>query len=236
MPAASGHQPIDLTRSQETIALQNAHLLLSYHYQDDVSKVLASNGMIQDRIEKLAMDIRNQYNPDEELHLMCVLKGSRGFFTTLLKYLTRMACYSSSSQAPFLEHYARILQPGAEGSKSESEVIARLGDNHSHEITIVSENLACVRDKHVLVCEDLINTGKTLALFCAKLREYGPKSLRIATLLEKRQSSDVPLKADFCGFTLPSTEFVVGYSLDHQEKYRDLTHLCALKPQVVLKT
>eukprot|EP00392_Amoebophrya_sp_AT5.2_P016800 g17096.t1 len=206
------------------VVLEKEQLRISY--AADVEKVLAPNGVIQDRVEKLAMDIFEFYQASldagEELHLVCVLKGSRGFFAALLKFLTRIACYSRAKAPPFLEHYARILV-----------LVASLGP--AHDISIVSENLECLRGKQVLVCEDMINTGRTLSLFCKKLQEYQPKSVKVAALLEKRQrgspSTEKAFVADFCGFTLPSTDFVVGFSIDHEEKYRDLTHLCTLKKQ-----
>jgi hypoxanthine phosphoribosyltransferase len=145
------------------------------------------------------------------LHVVCILKGSRGFFTALLKYLSNVTLYLQTQEnPPFLEHYCRILP--------------RKADGDDQDITIVSEDLSTLRGKNVLVIEDMINTGQTLGMFCNKMKTYEPYSLLVASLLEKENAK---FKGDFVGFSVPD-EFLVGFSLDHEERYRDLDHICVL--------
>jgi len=180
------------------------------HYRQDLQHVLLPNGLLMDRIEKLALDIREFYG-DVELHVVCILKGSRGFFTAMFKFLSKLSIYAQTQEnPPFLEHYCRILP--------------RKEDGDDQDITIVSEDLSTLRGKNVLVIEDLINTGQTLGVFCKKVKAFEPNSLKVASLLEKENAK---FKGDFVGFSVPE-DFLVGFSLDHEERYRDLDHICVL--------
>lgn len=181
------------------------------HYKPDIDKILLPNGLLTDRIEKLALDI-SQFYGDVELHVVCILKGSRGFFTYLLKYLNHLAVYrQQQDNPPFMEHYARIQPRKEKGGVQD--------------ITIVSEDFSSLKDKNVLVLDDLISSGETLRMFCDKMSRHNPKSLKVAALLER---PDTTFKGDFVGFIVPD-EFLVGFSLDHKEMYRDLDHVCVLK-------
>ena len=90
------------------------HVIVPNHYAADIEKVWISRGVVVDRIEKLAVDIRKAYG-DEELHVLCVLKGSRGFFSELLRVLNRIHRYTDHHvNAPFFEHYVRTAADGSE--------------------------------------------------------------------------------------------------------------------------
>eukprot|EP00397_Hematodinium_sp_SG-2012_P031276 GEMP01033176.1.p1 GENE.GEMP01033176.1~~GEMP01033176.1.p1 ORF type:complete len:238 (+),score=40.69 GEMP01033176.1:45-758(+) len=199
--------PLEVSMSD---ALSLHAFCIPEYYNDDLESILLPNGLLTDRVEKLALDISQHYG-DVELHVVCILKGSRGFFTSLLKYLNQLAVYSQTQEnPPFLEHYARIQPRKEEGGEQG--------------ITIVSEDLSTLRGKNILVVEDLISTGQTLRMFCDKLSVYNPASLKVASLLEK---SDSKFKGDFVGFMVPD-EVLVGFSLDYKEMYRDLNHICVL--------
>ena len=79
----------------------------------------------------------------------------------------------------------------------------------------------------VLIVEDIIDTGNTLAKFCDILNEKAPKSVRVASLLEKRTPKSNGFKGDFVGFDIPD-HFIVGYCLDYNEHFRDLDHVCVM--------
>ena len=187
--------------------------LLPSHYSKDVSKVLIPRGLIRDRIEKLAYDILHCYAPGEPLHLICVLKGSRGFFTELTSVLNRIYRYTEGhTEPPFIEYYVRLKKD-------------QLHKGHIH---TVSDDLTPLHGKHVLIVEDLVDSGVTLSRFCRQVLDLKPKSLRTATLLEKRKLNGAPaFKADFAGFSVPDV-FVVGYCIDLRERYRDLDHISVL--------
>jgi hypoxanthine phosphoribosyltransferase len=195
-------------------------LLVPNHYKDSLDRVLIPRGLILDRIERLAVDIRDAYG-DEPIHLLCILKGSRGFFSELCSVLNRIHRYNSKHiNLPYVEHYIRIKSY----HNTESTGV----------VQVVSDDLSMLVDKHVLVVEDIIDTGRTLSHFCKQLIALKPKSLKIASLLEKRTPKSVGLRADFAGFEIPDV-FIVGYSLDYNERFRDLNHLSVLTPEAVAK-
>ena len=88
--------------------------------------------------------------------------------------------------------------------------------------------------RHVVILEDILDSGVTLSHVCAHLREMGPASLKICTLLDKPSRRQTDVKADYVGFTIPN-EFVVGYGLDYDEHYRNLPYVGILKPEVYTK-
>jgi len=195
-------------------------LLVPHHYRDDIERVLIPRGLILDRIERLAVDIRDAYG-DEPIHLLCILKGSRGFFSELCAVLNRIHRYTGKHvNLPYVEHYIRIKS------------------YHNTESTgmvqVISDDLSILEDKHVLVVEDIIDTGRTLSHFCKQLISLKPRTLKIASLLEKRTPKSVGLRSDFVGFTVPDV-FIVGYSLDYNERFRDLNHLSVLTQASVEK-
>ena len=91
-----------------------------------------------------------------------------------------------------------------------------------------------LRGRHVVILEDILDSGVTLSHVCAHLREMGPASLKICTLLDKPSRRQTDVKADYVGFTIPN-EFVVGYGLDYDEHYRNLPYVGILKPEVYTK-
>lgn len=195
--------------------------LIPLHYKNYITKVLIPNGVLKNRIEKLAFDIKQVYK-NEEFHIICLLKGSRGFFSALLKYLNRIHNYSSTEATNhlYVEHYVRV--------KSYS------GDKSLDRLEIVSEDLSCLKDKHVIIVEDIIDTGKTLLKFCDYLKKFQVKTIAITCLFIKRTSLWNGFKADFVGFSIPDG-FVVGYSLDYNEIFRDLDHLCLVNEEGIKK-
>jgi len=194
--------------------------LVPKHYRDDIDRVLIPRGIVLDRIEKLAVDIRETYG-DEPIHLLCILKGSRGFFSELCSVFNRIHRYTANHvNLPYVEHYVRLK------SYHNTESTGM--------IQVISDDLSILKDKNVLVIEDIIDTGRTLSHFCKQLVSLQPKTLKIASLLEKRTPKSVGLRADFAGFSIPDV-FIVGYSLDYNERFRDLNHLSVLSAASVEK-
>ncbi|VWU49930.1 hypoxanthine-guanine phosphoribosyltransferase [Hepatocystis sp. ex Piliocolobus tephrosceles] len=188
--------------------------LLPDHYKSYIQKVLIPNGVLKSRIEKLAFDINRAYG-NQEFHVICLLKGSRGFFTALLKYLNRIKNYSSNETERhiYFEHYVRIK--------------SYCNDESTGRIEIISEDLSCLKGKNVLIIEDIIDTGRTMIKFCDYLKKFDVKSIAVACLFIKRTPLWNGFKADFVGFSVPDV-FIVGYSLDYNENFRDLDHVCII--------
>eukprot|EP00922_Rhytidocystis_sp_ex-Travisia-forbesii_P012433 GHVS01018741.1.p1 GENE.GHVS01018741.1~~GHVS01018741.1.p1 ORF type:complete len:257 (-),score=38.50 GHVS01018741.1:347-1117(-) len=189
------------------------HFVLPPHYTNDIDRVLIPHGMIEDRIEKLAYDVKRRFR--DELHVLCVLKGSRWFFGRLLSFLNKIHIYGcpDSIGPPYMEHYVRLK--------------SYKGDTSTGDLQVISEDLSCLKGKQVLVVEDIIDTGHTLTKFCKWLEDLQPESISVASLLEKRTTKSNGFKGDFVGFSVPDS-FVVGFSLDYNEMYRDLEHVCVL--------
>ena len=197
----------------DTDRLSKDIFVIPSHYARDISSVLIPRGLINDRIERLAYDILQSHTSGEPLHLICILKGSRGFFNQLISVLSQMYQYSEGrKQPPFIEYYVRLKKDPI----------------HKGHIQAVSDDLTPIIGKSVVILEDLVISGNTLRRFCRQVLDLKPKSLRVATLLEMRRSNGtLGFKADFTGFSVPEAN-IVGYCIDLRERYRDLEHISVL--------
>jgi hypoxanthine phosphoribosyltransferase len=194
------------------------HFIIPKHYSESLSHVLLTRGVIDDRIEKIALEIHEAFG-GEPLHLLCILKGSRGFFSKLIEYLNKIHRYSRrvasvKKEPPFYEHYIRLKSY----HNTEST-----GNLH-----VMSDDLSVLKGKNVLIAEDIIDTGNTLLKYCEHLKAFEPKMVKVTALIEKR----TPLNnwvgdGDIIGFTVPNV-FIVGYCLDYNESFRDLDHICVM--------
>eukprot|EP00922_Rhytidocystis_sp_ex-Travisia-forbesii_P012429 GHVS01018737.1.p1 GENE.GHVS01018737.1~~GHVS01018737.1.p1 ORF type:complete len:277 (+),score=52.23 GHVS01018737.1:2-832(+) len=202
-------EPISIGRE----GFDKDHFVIPAHYTHDIDRVLIPHGMIEDRIEKLAYDVKRRFR--DELHVLCVLKGSRWFFGRLLSFLNKIHIYAcpESTAPPYMEHYVRL--------KSYD------GDSSTGNLQVICEDLSILKGKQVLIVEDIIDTGHTLTKFCKWMEALEPESISVASLLEKRTEKSNGFKGDFVGFSVPDA-FVVGFSLDYNEMYRDLEHVCVL--------
>ena len=230
-PRAHTHPPICLPRSSSFLSLgappgtrreplhiaDTASFPLSAfaippQYVQHLSHVLIPNGLLLDRVEKLAADIREDY-PGKTPHLLVVLKGGSEFATDLTRILRRWHTYSGSTTLPFTVDYIRVKS--YEGTSSTGTV------------TVSGIDLKTLEGRDVILLEDIIDTGTTMAKLLPFLLsgEKPPASVRVAALLEKRTHKSCGFLAHYVGFSIPDA-FVVGYNLDFNEAYRDMTHLC----------
>lgn len=188
-------------------------LLLPKQYHKYVESIIIPNGLLMDRVEKMAYDIRKVYR-NRELHCLCLLKGSRSFFSALFQHLAKLSLYDDDATCPpFFEHYLRVSS--SRGAAS------------SEKLNVLSDDLSCLRGKDVLIVEDIIDTGLTLTELMKWLQQYEPKSVRIATLTLKRTDRSNGQNADFIGFSLPD-RWVIGWSFDCDQMFRDMPHVCIL--------
>ncbi|MFQ5777278.1 MAG: hypoxanthine phosphoribosyltransferase [Terriglobia bacterium] len=166
-------------------------------------KVLLRRSQIRQRVRALARQIERDYK-GETIHLVCILKGACIFLADLLREL----------KLPASIDFIAVSSYG-KGSLPSGEVRITKDLDHSLE------------GQHVIIVEDILDTGLTLNYLYRLLQSRKPKSLRIAALLDKpaRRVKEVPV--DYIGFKIPD-EFVVGYGLDYGEKYRDLPDVCVL--------
>ena len=166
----------------------------------DRIEVLLSEEVVDQRINEMAQAISKEYE-GKELHLIVILRGSVFFACELAKRLTIPVSLDFMSVSSY-------------GSDSKSSGIVK----------IVKDLEESILGRHVIVVEDIIDTGRTLSHLLKMLEERGPASLKLCTLLDKPDRRVVEVKIDYNGYTIPD-EFVVGYGLDYAQKYRNLPYI-----------
>jgi hypoxanthine phosphoribosyltransferase len=176
-------------------------------YDGDIETVLISAEQIAEKVEELAKQISADY-ADRELLLVGVLKGAVMFMSDIARALSR----------PVELEFMDISSYGS--STSTSGVVRILKD--------LDQSIA---GKHVLVVEDIIDSGLTLSYLLKNLSSRDPASLQVVTLLRKPEAVRVDVPVGYVGFDIPN-EFVVGYGLDYAQRYRDLPYIARLKPEV----
>jgi len=168
--------------------------------------VLLSREQVQGRVADLAREISRDYQGKHPL-LVGVLKGCFVFLADLVRQLT----------IPVTIDFVRLGSYGA-------------GTQTSGQVELLLDLTTPPQGRHLLVVEDIVDTGLSLASLLERLQQRGPASLKVCALLDKpaRRQREVPL--DYLGFTIPN-EFVVGYGLDFAERYRHLADICILPRQ-----
>ncbi|MGD2077198.1 MAG: hypoxanthine phosphoribosyltransferase [Chloroflexota bacterium] len=176
--------------------------------EDDIARVLIDEETLQARIRDLAAQIEEDYRDVDNLLLICVLKGAFIFLADLSRALQR-------------PHQLDFMGVSSYGAGTES----------SGAVQILLDLKQDVAGKHLLIVEDIIDSGRTLDYMRRNLMARSPASMRIVTLLDKPERREVDVPVDYIGFDIPN-EFVVGYGLDFGEIYRNLPYIAILKPEV----
>lgn len=163
-------------------------------------EVLISEGAVRNRIQELADTISNDYQ-GEQVTLICILKGAVMFMVDLSKKLKMPVVFD-------------FMDVSSYGSGTRSSGIVKI-------VKDLDEN---IEGKNVLLVEDIIDSGRTLSYLLKVLKEKKPHSLKLCTLLDKPDRRVADVKVDYVGFSIPD-EFVVGYGLDYDQKYRNLPYI-----------
>lgn len=174
---------------------------------EDVERVLISEAQIQQRVQELGAQISEDYR-GKDLVVVGILKGAALFCSDLFRAVT----------IPAELDFMRISSYGA-STKSTGVHRVLLDLDYTLE------------GRHVLIVEDIVDTGLTIKFLREYLSQRGPASLRTATLLDKPSRRKVEVPIDYRGFEVPDF-FVCGNGLDYAEKYRNLREICILKPRV----
>ena len=175
--------------------------------KEHVDHILIDQDRLRARVAELAAEISRDYADVKDLLLVCVLKGAVMFLSDLCRQLT-------------IPHAIDFMAVSSYGASTESSGIVR----------IIMDLETSILDRHVLIVEDIIDSGRTLDYITRNLRTRGPASLRICSLLDKRERRVIPIPVDYIGFEIPD-EFVIGYGLDFAEFYRNLPFIGVLKPE-----
>ena len=161
---------------------------------------LISEADVAAKIAELGAQISKDYD-GEEIYMLCILKGGVFFMTELAKHITVPVSLDFMSVSSY-------------GSQTRS----------SGNVRIIKDLDTPIEGKHVLVVEDIIDTGRTLAYLLDNLQQRNPKSLKLCTLLDKPEERVTEVAVDYVGFQIPD-KFVVGYGLDYDQHYRNLPYI-----------
>ena len=175
----------------------------------DMAKVLFSQEELQTRIRELGAQLSEDYRGKTPT-MVCILKGAIMFYTDLVR----------SMDIPLTMDFMAVSSYG-NFTKSSGEVEIRKDLSTS------------IEGKHVVIVEDIVDSGFTLTYLTRLLNTRGAKSIKLCTLLDKpsRRAPGITLRADYSGFAV-GNEFVVGYGLDYAELYRNLPYIGVLKPEI----
>ena len=170
-------------------------------------RVLLSEEEVDQRICEVAAQISKDYE-GKEVHLICILKGGVFFTCELAKRLT----------VPVSLDFMSVSSYGAD-TKS------------SGVVKVIKDLDEAIEGKHVLVVEDIVDSGRTLSYLLENLKSRKPKSLRLCTLLDKPERRVTDVHVDYTGFEIPD-EFVVGYGLDYKQQYRNLPYVGVVELEI----
>ena len=176
-------------------------------FDNDIQEVLFSEEQLKNRVQEIARQIAADYQ-GKEIMLISVLRGSFVFMADLCRAI----------DLPCTLDFMAVSSYG-KGTKSSGQV--QITKDLSEDIT----------DRHIIVVEDILDSGNTLSYLLKILENRHPASIRLCTLLDKPDRRVKPVQVHYSGFTIPDA-FVVGYGLDYAEKYRNLPYIGILKPRV----
>ncbi len=179
-------------------------------YENLEGEVLLTREAIAKRVVELGAQITSDYE-GKDLVVIGILKGAVVFFADLIREI----------DLPLTIDFMAI---SSYGSATKSSGVVRILKDLDNDIV----------GKHVLVVEDIVDTGLTLSFLKSNLLSRGAESIRIAALLDKPERRKVNLSSDYTGFTIPDA-FVVGYGLDYDQVYRNIPEIGVLKPSVYEK-
>ena len=174
---------------------------------DDLVKILFTEDQIQERVTQLAAEIARDYE-GKDLLLVGVLKGAVMVMADLARALDRHVTMDWMAVSSY-------------GSGTKSSGVVR----------ILKDLDTDIHDKHVLIVDEIIDTGLTLSWLASNLSSRNPASVEVATLLRKPEALSMPVAVKYVGWDI-ANEFVVGYGLDYQERYRNMRSVATLAPHV----
>jgi hypoxanthine phosphoribosyltransferase len=179
--------------------------------QGDLERILFDEATILRRLDEIAAQISNDYR-DRELTVIVVLNGSLVFMSDLMRRIPlplRLDCLSVAS------YHGRAQTTG--------------------EVIFKQVAPPDVKDRHILILDDILDSGHTLAAIREKLETAGPRSIRVCVLLQKKKARARSVDADYVGFEIED-EFVVGYGLDFDERYRNLPYIGVLRKELITQS
>ena len=181
-----------------------------YSMYDDLDRILYSKEQLAEKIGEVAAQLDEEYR-DKNPVLICILKGCAPFFTDLIRAM----------KIPLQIDFMAISSYGA-------------GSTSSGQVKMIKDLDKSIENRHVIIVEDIMDSGHTLAYLKLMLSSRKPASIKICALLDKAARREVDITPDYKCFDIEN-EFVVGYGLDYDEKYRNLPEIGILKRGVYEK-
>ena len=176
----------------------------------DIEKVLFTKEQIEQMVKKIADEIEKDFkDSDKKLMMVCILKGSLVFMADLIREID-------------LPIEIEFMQASSYGSGTKSSGMVNVN------LDLKYEDLS---NYNVVVVEDILDTGRTLSFLLGYIKDKGANSVKLCALLDKPDRRTCKIDIDYKGAQIPD-EFVVGYGLDYDEKYRNLSYIGILKPEV----
>ncbi len=177
---------------------------------NDVEKILINEDELSEMVAKLGREITDEYKKsDKPLVVIVILKGSLIFASDLIRKI----------EMPLEIEFMKVSSYGA-GTKNSGEIKIHLDLNREH-----------LEDYNILIIEDIVDSGRTLSRLTQLLKNRNANNVKTCTLLDKPSRREVEFVPDFCGATIPD-EFVIGYGLDYDEKYRNMPFVGILKREI----
>jgi len=176
----------------------------------DIQGILVDEKAIEKRVSELGKQITKDYQGKYPI-LVCVLKGSSVFFSDLIRRIS-------------IPIEIEFLKASSYGCEAQS----------SGEIELKGDLSMEVQGRHILLVEDIVDTGNTLKFLLNRFEGLGAKDVKVCSLLDKPHRREQLVVADYIGFQIPN-EFVVGYGLDYAQKYRNLPYIGILKKEIYEK-
>lgn len=174
---------------------------------EDIDRILFTEEDLADRVREMGAQITEDY-AGEEIVVISVLRGAAIFMADLVREI----------KLPLEMDYMAISSYG-NGAKS------------SGVVRILKDLTSSIEGRHVLIAEDILDSGLTLRYLIKNLESRGPKSIQVATLLRKDTPNQADIECRYVGFECPD-EFIVGYGLDYAERYRNLPYIGVLKKEI----
>ncbi|MBN1230611.1 MAG: hypoxanthine phosphoribosyltransferase [Anaerolineales bacterium] len=180
-------------------------------YQSILKEILIDEAALQKRVAELGVQISNDYENENNLILICILRGGVMFLTDLMRHIT----------VPNAIDFMSVSSYGA-GSRESSGTVR-----------ITLDLRTDIADRNVILVEDIVDSGHTLQAVTQMLQTRQPKSLKVCTLLDKSERREVEVPINYIGFSIPD-KFVFGYGLDIDEYYRNLPFIGVVDTDVFL--
>lgn len=176
----------------------------------EAQRILITQQEIEAKVSEMGARISKDY-AGSELLVVGILKGAAIFMSDLVRAISIPVAFDFMAVSSY-------------GASTESSGIVR----------IIKDLEQSIEGRHVLIVEDVVDTGLTLSYLVENLKSRNPASLKLCSLLDKPSRRKVPVKAEYLGFEIPD-EFAVGYGLDYSERFRNLPYVAVLKPEVYQK-